>query len=132
MARIMGEIGIHFKSSIIAMFNSVLKPCNIGCAQTQLTWSVEHFYPGILVVYLVGEFSQLPDVLVETPEVEALTRTVQNQFSRVVELVPTLPDELQLAAANVNDQYIRLWHIRKDLFKQGTQILNFVIRRCNK
>jgi ATP-dependent Lon protease len=53
--------------------------------------------------YLLGEFSQLPDVLVETPEVEALTRTVQNQFARVVELVPTLPDELQLAAANVDD-----------------------------
>jgi ATP-dependent Lon protease len=53
--------------------------------------------------YLTGEFSQLPDELVETPEVEALTRTVQNQFSRVVELVPTLPDELQLAAANVDD-----------------------------
>jgi len=53
--------------------------------------------------YLVGEFSQLPDVLVETPEVEALTRTVQGQFSRVVELVPTLPDELQLAAANIDD-----------------------------
>ena len=53
--------------------------------------------------YPVGEFSQLPDVLVETPEVEALTRTVQNQFARVVELVPTLPDELQLAAANIDD-----------------------------
>ena len=53
--------------------------------------------------YPVGEFSQVPDVLVETPEVEALTRTVQNQFARVVELVPTLPDELQLAAANIDD-----------------------------
>src|SRR5262249_27940861 len=52
--------------------------------------------------YPVGRFSELPDVLVETPEVEALTRTVQNQFARVVELVPTLPDELQLAAANID------------------------------
>ena len=42
-------------------------------------------------------------MLVETPEVEALTRTVQNHFARVVELVPTLPDELQLAAANIDD-----------------------------
>ena len=42
-------------------------------------------------------------MLVESPEVEALTRTVQNQFGRVVELVPTLPDELQLAAANIDD-----------------------------
>ena len=50
-----------------------------------------------------ARFSELPDVLVESPEVEALTRTVQNQFARVVELVPTLPDELQLAAANIDD-----------------------------
>ena len=53
--------------------------------------------------YLVGEFEQLPDVVAESREVEALTRTVQNQFARVVELVPTLPDELQLAAANIDD-----------------------------
>jgi ATP-dependent Lon protease len=53
--------------------------------------------------YLDGEFSQVPDVDTESREVEALTRTVQNQFARVVELVPTLPDELQLAAANVDD-----------------------------
>jgi ATP-dependent Lon protease len=53
--------------------------------------------------YPVGEFSEVPDVVTESVEVEALTRTVQNQFARVVELVPTLPDELQLAAANVDD-----------------------------
>jgi ATP-dependent Lon protease len=53
--------------------------------------------------YPIGRFSELPDVLVGSPEVEALTRTVQNQFARVVELVPTLPDELQLAAANIDD-----------------------------
>jgi ATP-dependent Lon protease len=53
--------------------------------------------------YPVGEFSQLHDVVTESREVAALTRTVQNQFARVVELVPTLPDELQLAAANIDD-----------------------------
>ncbi len=53
--------------------------------------------------YLTGDFSQVPDVDTESREVEALTRTVQNQFARVVDLVPTLPDELQLAAANVDD-----------------------------
>ncbi len=53
--------------------------------------------------YPVGEFSQLPDVVTQSREVEALVRTVQNQFARVVELVPTLPDELLLAAANVDD-----------------------------
>jgi ATP-dependent Lon protease len=53
--------------------------------------------------YLVGEFTLLPDVLVESREVEALTRNVQNMFSRVIGLVPYLPEELQIAAANVED-----------------------------
>jgi ATP-dependent Lon protease len=53
--------------------------------------------------YLVGEFGPLPDVLVESREVEALTRNVQNMFARVIGLVPYLPEELQIAAANVED-----------------------------
>ncbi|NUR75669.1 MAG: endopeptidase La [Thermoleophilia bacterium] len=53
--------------------------------------------------YLLGEFTALPDVLVETPEVEALTRNVQGLFARIIGLAPYLPEELQLAAANVDD-----------------------------
>jgi ATP-dependent Lon protease len=53
--------------------------------------------------YLVGEFADLPDVLDETPEVEALTRNVQGLFARIIGLAPYLPEELQLAAANVDD-----------------------------
>jgi ATP-dependent Lon protease len=53
--------------------------------------------------YLVAEFSELPDVLVESKQVEALTRNVQGLFARVIALVPYLPEELQLAAANVDD-----------------------------
>jgi ATP-dependent Lon protease len=53
--------------------------------------------------YLTGEFVELPDELTETPEVEALTRNVQNLFGRVIGLVPYLPEELQIAAANVDD-----------------------------
>ena len=53
--------------------------------------------------YLLGEFSALPDVLIETPEVEALTRNVQGLFTRIIGLAPYLPEELQLAAANVDD-----------------------------
>jgi ATP-dependent Lon protease len=53
--------------------------------------------------YLAAEFSRLPDVDVESREVEALTRNVQNLFARVIALVPYLPEELQLAAANVED-----------------------------
>jgi ATP-dependent Lon protease len=53
--------------------------------------------------YLVGEFAELPDVIEETPELEALTRSVQNEFGRLISLVPYLPAELELAAANVDD-----------------------------
>ena len=53
--------------------------------------------------YLLGEFIALPDVLIETPEVEALTRNVQGLFARIIGLAPYLPEELQLAAANVDD-----------------------------
>jgi ATP-dependent Lon protease len=53
--------------------------------------------------YLVGEFADLPDLLEETREVEALTRNVQHLFGRVISLVPYLPEELQIAAANVED-----------------------------
>jgi ATP-dependent Lon protease len=53
--------------------------------------------------YLIGEFEEVPDEVVETPELEALTRNVQSLFARIIGLVPYLPEELQLAAANVED-----------------------------
>ncbi|MBA3384961.1 MAG: endopeptidase La [Actinobacteria bacterium] len=53
--------------------------------------------------YLVGRFVEVPDVLEETREVEALTRNVQALFARIIALVPYLPEELELAAANVDD-----------------------------
>ncbi len=53
--------------------------------------------------YLVGEFEQMPDVAEETPELVALTRNVQMLYGRIVALVPYLPAELELAAANVDD-----------------------------
>ncbi|MDX6474194.1 MAG: ATP-dependent Lon protease [Gaiellaceae bacterium] len=53
--------------------------------------------------YLVGEFVERPDRIEETKELEALTRNVQGLFGRIIGLVPYLPEELQLAAANVDD-----------------------------
>ena len=53
--------------------------------------------------YLVGDFNALPDVENETPELEALTRNVQMLYGRIVGLVPYLPAELELAAANVDE-----------------------------
>jgi ATP-dependent Lon protease len=53
--------------------------------------------------YLVARFEPLPDVVSETPELEALTREVQAQFARIIGLAAYLPEELQIAAANVDD-----------------------------
>jgi ATP-dependent Lon protease len=53
--------------------------------------------------YLIARIDELPDVVVESPELTALTRNVQQTFSQIVEEVPYLPEELQLAVANVDD-----------------------------
>jgi ATP-dependent Lon protease len=53
--------------------------------------------------YLVGALDDAPDVVRDTPEVEALTRNVQQQFAHIIGLTPYLPEELQLAAANVDE-----------------------------
>jgi ATP-dependent Lon protease len=53
--------------------------------------------------YLTGEFTTVPDEIVESDEVEALTRNVQTLFQRIIELVPYLPEELQLALANIDE-----------------------------
>src|SRR5918994_2122914 len=53
--------------------------------------------------YLVAQISELPDELEPSPELEALTRNVQNTFSQIIEGIPYLPEELQPAVANVDD-----------------------------
>jgi ATP-dependent Lon protease len=53
--------------------------------------------------YLVAELEELPDFVPDSPEVEALTRNVQQQFAHIIGMTPYLPEELQLAAANVDD-----------------------------
>jgi ATP-dependent Lon protease len=53
--------------------------------------------------YLVARVSELPDVVKPGPQLEALTRNVQRTFSEIVEQIPYLPEELQLAVANIDD-----------------------------
>jgi ATP-dependent Lon protease len=53
--------------------------------------------------YLIGDFVEVPDEIEETKELEALTRNVQSLFGRIIAAVPYLPEELQIAAANVDD-----------------------------
>jgi ATP-dependent Lon protease len=52
--------------------------------------------------YLAGRFAEVPDVLGREKEVEALARNVETLFGRIISLVPHLPEELELAAANAD------------------------------
>ncbi len=53
--------------------------------------------------YLVAEVQDAPDVVVPSPELTALTRNVQREFTTIVGLVPYLPEELSVMVANVED-----------------------------
>ncbi len=53
--------------------------------------------------YLVARIEEMPDVLEPSTELEALTRNVQTTFSEIIEAIPYLPEELQLAVANLDE-----------------------------
>jgi ATP-dependent Lon protease len=53
--------------------------------------------------YLVARIGELPDAVEDGPELEALTRNVQRTFSEIIEQIPYLPEELQMAVANLDD-----------------------------
>ncbi len=53
--------------------------------------------------YLVARIEPLPDQVEASPELEALTRNVQRTFSEIIEQIPYLPEELQLAVTNIDD-----------------------------
>jgi len=53
--------------------------------------------------YIVSEISEMPDVVKEGPELTALVRSVQRTFSEIVEQLPYLPEELQIAVQNLDD-----------------------------
>jgi ATP-dependent Lon protease len=53
--------------------------------------------------FLEAAIEAVPDHLSASPEIAALARNLQNVFSRMVELVPHLPDELQLQVNSVDD-----------------------------
>ncbi len=54
--------------------------------------------------YLAAEIEEIPELdNAPTPELTALMRNVQSTFTAIVEQVPYLPEELQIAVANVDD-----------------------------
>jgi ATP-dependent Lon protease len=61
--------------------------------------------------YLVAKIEEAPDVVRESTELEALARNVQMTFSQIIEQVPYLPEELQVAVANLEDPAELGWMI---------------------
>ncbi len=53
--------------------------------------------------YLTATFRDLPDLVEEGTELEALQRNLVAVYTRIIQLVPYLPDELEMAAANIDD-----------------------------
>jgi ATP-dependent Lon protease len=53
--------------------------------------------------YLIARVSEQPDEIDEGPELTALMRNVQQTFTRIIEEVPYLPEELQMAVANLEE-----------------------------
>jgi ATP-dependent Lon protease len=53
--------------------------------------------------YLVAKIEEMPDVIEASTELEALTRNVQSTFTQIIEAIPYLPEELQLAVANIDE-----------------------------
>ena len=53
--------------------------------------------------YLVARIKEEPDVIEPSQKLEALVRTVQQSFSKIIEFGDYLPDELHVAVANIDD-----------------------------
>jgi ATP-dependent Lon protease len=70
--------------------------------------------------YLVARIEEMPDVFEPTPELEALTRNVQRTFSEIIEQIPYLPEELQMAVANLDDP-AALGHLIAGALRIGTE-----------
>ncbi len=53
--------------------------------------------------YLRADVVEVPDLLEDTVELQALARNAQEQFRQLINLAPHLPEELEMAALNVDD-----------------------------
>jgi ATP-dependent Lon protease len=70
--------------------------------------------------YMVARISPLPDVIEPSAELEALSRNVQRTFSEIIEQIPYLPEELQMAVANIDDA-AALAHLIAGALRIGTE-----------
>ena len=80
--------------------------------------------------YFIARIEELPDVLVPSPELEALHRNVQATFSRIIQEVPYLPEELQLAVANLDDPS-ELAHMIAGALRIKTEVKQRLLEEVN-
>jgi ATP-dependent Lon protease len=69
--------------------------------------------------YLVAEVEEAPDVVEESPQLTAVMRNVQREFTRIVGQVPYLPEELSVMVANVEDP-VMLSHLISGALRMPT------------
>ena len=78
--------------------------------------------------YLKARVRPLPEQAEETLEIEAMTRNVVDQFTRLADLVPSIPSELISSALNVDDPlqlvYAVATYVRIDL-EEAQRLLEF-------
>lgn len=53
--------------------------------------------------YLRADVHELPDVVEEGTELEALQRNLVTVYTKIIEMMPSLPSELEMAATNIDD-----------------------------
>jgi ATP-dependent Lon protease len=76
--------------------------------------------------FLAARVERLPEVIEESVEVEALIRSVQSLFQRLVNSSPTLPDELVTAAINIEDPLHLSYFIANNLRLEHAQRQDFL------
>ncbi len=80
--------------------------------------------------YLVARIAEQPDALEPSPELEALTRNVQRTFSEIIEQIPYLPEELQMAVANIDDP-AALGHLIAGALRISTEEKQALLEQVN-
>jgi ATP-dependent Lon protease len=65
--------------------------------------------------YLLARFERIPETVEDDVEVQAMVRNVQSQFQRLVDLSPTLPDELSTAVINLDEPLQIIYFIANSL-----------------
>jgi ATP-dependent Lon protease len=71
--------------------------------------------------YLVARVSEVPDIVRVSPELTALTRNVQHTFTQIIQAAPYLPEELEMAVANLDEDPSALSYLIAGALRLSTE-----------